>query len=63
MLMDCAKEIVLPVKIVPEEGKPLRSDHKLQNDLTNVLASLEIGWSLDSVVTLGESCMKCLVST
>ena len=50
----------LPQKL---EGNKLRGDQRLRNDLIDVLAAMNIGWSPDLVESVGEKCIKVLVSS
>ena len=57
-LMSSQKRILLPKKCV---GDKLRADKKMRNDYIDLLSSWSVGWTSDSVQTLGEHSVKTIV--
>ena len=60
VLMNRARDIVLPEKLTPLSGKTLRGDQILYNDVLDLLAKINVGWSPDVVKTTGEKFVKLL---
>ena len=52
----------LPAKINPPVGRRLRADQELHNNVIDVLQSMKVGWSRDSLST-GQAFTKALTST
>ena len=62
VLMSRASEVFLPEKVSARDIETLRGDQLLRNDLIDVLDALKVGWSPDTVKTVGELCVKCLTA-
>ena len=60
VLMASRLEKHLPSK---HAGENIRGDQKLYNDLLELLAAMNIGWTGDMVSTVGERCVKALASS
>jgi len=59
ILMNSQKRILLPQKHV---GDNLRADQRMKNDFIDLLSSWSVGWTPDNVQTLGQHCIKTVVS-
>ena len=59
VLMNSQRRILLPQKSM---GEKLRADQRMRNDVIDLFASWNVGWSPDTVQTLGERCIKVIVS-
>ena len=59
VLMTSQRRILLPQKVI---GESLRADQMLRNDVIDLLASMNVGWSLDMVGVVGERSVKAMVS-
>lgn len=55
VLMESSRELVLPDPATPAEGKPLRADQKLRNDVLGTFREMNVGWPRDNVASVGES--------
>ena len=55
VLMSSSKERRLPEEAV---GDSLRGDQKMRNMIIDVLCKINIGWSPQSVSSIGDSCVK-----
>ena len=60
VLMSSQKRILLPRKAI---GESLRADQRLRNDVIDLLSSMNVGWSLDVVDTVGQECIKVIVAS
>ena len=60
ILMNRAREIVLPDKLTPLTGKTLRGDQTLYNDVLDMLVKMKVGWSPGVIKTTGEKFVKAL---
>lgn len=57
ILMSSQRRILLPRKVDSETPK---ADQRMYNDIIDLLASWNIGWSPDTVETVGKKCVKVL---
>ena len=57
VLMSSQRRILLPKKV---ESETPRADQRMFNDIIDFLASWNIGWSPDTVETVGKKCVKVL---
>ena len=60
VLMNLSRDLVLPDKVTPPDGKTLRSDQMLYNDILDLLALMKVGWNPTVVKTTGEKFVKAL---
>ena len=60
VLMCRAREAALPPKSSPPEGRSLRGDQRLRNDVLDSLGRMQVGWAPDVVATTGESFVRGL---
>ena len=60
ILMRSQRKILLPQKV---SSDTMRADQKMYNDIFDLLASWNVGWSPDSVETVGKRCVKTIVGT
>ena len=58
ILMRSQRRILLPQKV---SSDTMRADQKMYNDVIDLLASWNVGWSPDSVETVGKCCVKTIV--
>ena len=58
ILMRSQRRILLPQKV---SSDTMRADQKMYNDVIDLLASWNVGWSPDSVETVGKRCVKTIV--
>ena len=57
VLMSSQRRILLPKKV---DSETPRADHRMFNDIIDLLASWNISWSPDTVETIGKKCVKVL---
>lgn len=60
VLMQSQRERRLPAKV---KGDKLRGDQRMFNDVVDLLGAMNIGWTPDVVGSVGENCIKVLVSS
>lgn len=58
--MQSQRERRLPAKV---KGDKLRGDQRMFNDVVDLLGAMNIGWTPDVVGSVGENCIKVLVSS
>ena len=58
--MQSRREQRLPAKV---KGDKARGDQRMFNDVVDLLGEMNIGWTPDIVGSVGENCIKVLVSS
>ena len=59
VLMQSQRERRLPAKVSSDK---LRGDQRMFNDVVDMLGAMNIGWTPDLVGSVGENCVKVIVS-